>query len=676
MAQAYPVIGIEGTGVHPRLDLRELQKNDIQFSLFIRAMTKLENTNSAEPEDRQKPNSWWQMASIHGLPYNPWSGDPDGPQKEDPQSEWGAALFPPWHRVLCMLIEQAMVNEAIAIARQLEAKDWVESAKALRFPFWDWTDLEAAKEGIPKICQETEVEIVNPDGSRSQVPNPLNHYKYAASPGVVPALPYMADWTRTYRWADRNENPTKEMYDQAAKAFSEGTTLPFPGGPIDLPPVTWLRQKVSSLFSYDLTVKDGYGPNMWAYFAGTGAEDHNVEPPMPVMPSSLEEPHNMVHLNTGGNGTMSANEYAGFDPIFFLHHCNVDRIYAFWEYVYPEYWIGNGWKNGQTGQIVPFVTDEGTFWQDSGSTIDHSTPLHPFRSKSSDYWTSDSVRGLLPTSPVNKYYTYPPIIGPNNEKVQVDDPYDKFQNILLNQWGQNLKALALAHDNLPFSPLPLLGLLLKKENNLVHLRQFAIVGLLPEFAFTGSYRLEVYLLPRVAQLAAGLFKGASGVLQEATGFGLGILQEGASLVEEAGTHVVNSINVLGRSDPDRCAACRERRAAGSHIRGFMHVDPRIILYMIASVNPTQLGSITGLAGLSVLIQGSLGMRLVRPDGTKIAAAEPDFTNEAPLDEAKSPKLTLSSHTIKFDPEDPAHPIEFGEHTTHGAFGANRGWKVT
>ena len=61
MAQAYPVIGIEGTGVHPRLDLRELQKNDIQFSLFIRAMTKLENTNSAEPEDRQKPNSWWQM---------------------------------------------------------------------------------------------------------------------------------------------------------------------------------------------------------------------------------------------------------------------------------------------------------------------------------------------------------------------------------------------------------------------------------------------------------------------------------------------------------------------------------------------------------------------------------------------------------------------------------------
>ena len=46
--------------------------------------------------------------------------------------------------------------------------------------------------------------------------------------------------------------------------------------------------------------------------------------------------------------------YVAFDPIFFLHHCNVDRIYAFWEYVYPEYWIDNGWKNSQTGQIVPF----------------------------------------------------------------------------------------------------------------------------------------------------------------------------------------------------------------------------------------------------------------------------------------------------------------------------------
>lgn len=42
-----------------------------------------------------------------------------------------------------------------------------------------------------------------------------------------------------------------------------------------------------------------------------------------------------------------------FDPIFYMHHANVDRIYAFWEYVYPDYWIGQGWKD-QDGTIVSF----------------------------------------------------------------------------------------------------------------------------------------------------------------------------------------------------------------------------------------------------------------------------------------------------------------------------------
>ena len=280
-------------------------------------------------------------------------------------------------------------------------------------------------------------------------------------------------------------------------------------------------------------------------------------------------------------------------------------------------------------------------------------------------------------------YTYPPIIDPTTGvKVQVDVPYDvknqalrqQYQKVLLNEWGRDLNALAQAHQNLPF-PVPFLDLLLKKDNNLLHLRQFAIVGLLPEFAFTGSYRLEIYLLPKLVLLAVELLKGASGVLQEVTGFGLGVVQEGASLVEDTVAYVVNNITVLGRSDPERCAACRDRRAAGSLIRGYMHLDPRIILYMIASIDPTKLGAITGLDDLATVIHASFGIRLVKPDGTKLAVAEPEIIDEGPLEEAKLPKLTLSSHVIKFDPEDPTKPIEFDERTTHGTFGTNHGWKA-
>jgi tyrosinase len=45
----------------------------------------------------------------------------------------------------------------------------------------------------------------------------------------------------------------------------------------------------------------------------------------------LEElPHNLVHDAIGGGGWMSSFEQAAKDPIFWLHHCNIDRIWAQW----------------------------------------------------------------------------------------------------------------------------------------------------------------------------------------------------------------------------------------------------------------------------------------------------------------------------------------------------------
>lgn len=42
--------------------------------------------------------------------------------------------------------------------------------------------------------------------------------------------------------------------------------------------------------------------------------------------------HIQVHVNIGGGGGhMMYTEVAGFDPIFFLHHANVDRLLALWQ---------------------------------------------------------------------------------------------------------------------------------------------------------------------------------------------------------------------------------------------------------------------------------------------------------------------------------------------------------
>nr|WP_246312054.1 tyrosinase family protein [Aquabacterium terrae] len=41
-------------------------------------------------------------------------------------------------------------------------------------------------------------------------------------------------------------------------------------------------------------------------------------------------PHNVVHGNIGTGRGMGSVEWAAADPIFWLHHCNIDRVWASW----------------------------------------------------------------------------------------------------------------------------------------------------------------------------------------------------------------------------------------------------------------------------------------------------------------------------------------------------------
>jgi tyrosinase len=60
---------------------------------------------------------------------------------------------------------------------------------------------------------------------------------------------------------------------------------------------------------------------------------------------ALESPHNNIHLAVGGydvggddfspitgaNGDMGENDTAGLDPLFYFHHCYVDRLFWLWQ---------------------------------------------------------------------------------------------------------------------------------------------------------------------------------------------------------------------------------------------------------------------------------------------------------------------------------------------------------
>jgi len=83
----------------------------------------------------------------------------------------------------------------------------------------------------------------------------------------------------------------------------------------------------------------------------------------------------------GQGGHMSYIPYSAFDPIFFLHHTNVDRIFAMWQALYPQSWV-----QPQTAALSSYTTS-------SGEIQDSVTALTPFfASGDGTFWTSDTVR--------------------------------------------------------------------------------------------------------------------------------------------------------------------------------------------------------------------------------------------------------------------------------------------
>ncbi|WP_114939109.1 tyrosinase family protein [Mucilaginibacter endophyticus] len=95
---------------------------------------------------------------------------------------------------------------------------------------------------------------------------------------------------------------------------------------IPLPPVSQDCQR-NTIYtgSNAVTPNPGYGGPSTG-FSNAGSVSGNLE----------NNPHNMVHTYIGGSitstdyGLMSDPGTAALDPIFYLHHCNIDRMWASW----------------------------------------------------------------------------------------------------------------------------------------------------------------------------------------------------------------------------------------------------------------------------------------------------------------------------------------------------------
>jgi tyrosinase len=326
-----PVTGVQGSGVIQRLPIGQLRAREPDtFNMLVLALERLMNF----PEDREL--SWFKLAGIHGLPFEPWQY-PDS-ATANPGLGYcthSSGIFLTWHRPYLLLIEQMLNSEAIAIANQFpsgQRQKWLNAARRVRYPYWDWA-ARGTRSRIPAVMKQQRITVTKPQG-RVTINNPFFGYRFAN--GQPPPGSGFGPIT------------TRGPNDQRLQDT-------FPGR----------RQSTLDYFS-----RGRFNP----------ASEH------------LEGIHGGVHVFIGGD--MPIIPRSSFDPLFWLHHANVDRLTAMYQATHP-------------GVTLTPRRRAPTFALGGDGQDDINTPLYPFRHPNGREWTS---RDVSDAASIHRYgYAYPDV---------------------------------------------------------------------------------------------------------------------------------------------------------------------------------------------------------------------------------------------------------------------------
>ncbi|KAF2147416.1 uncharacterized protein K452DRAFT_323522 [Aplosporella prunicola CBS 121167] len=349
--------------VHPRLELRTLQNNKDLWNLYLLGLVRMQ----AVPQDDKL--SWYQIGSIHGMPFTPWDGVESIAYHETGYCVHSSNLFLSWHRPYVALYEQVLQSHVLAAARDWppgpDRDRYVAAAQTFRAPYWDWAIYPpSGQNNTPPFMTDETIKVVRPNGS-AEIPNPLYSYTFHPFDGAIlndSRVHQFAEYRSTMRY------PT----DLTAKASSQNTGVQKNMRDLRIQ----LRNALYDIFiNYDNLTLVG---NMASYH--------------PDKYQSIEAIHGWVHNYVGGKfGNMLNVPWSAYDPSFMLHHVMVDRIFAMWQMLYPN------------SYVVPEKQDYATYMIQQGSIQDKNSPLAPFHSNTKgDFWTSEGVRNVS-----SLFYTYP-----------------------------------------------------------------------------------------------------------------------------------------------------------------------------------------------------------------------------------------------------------------------------
>ncbi|KAL2672722.1 hypothetical protein Neosp_013436 [[Neocosmospora] mangrovei] len=229
-------------------------------------------------------------------------------------------------------------------------------------------------------------------GEFVEIPNPLYSYKFQPGTPKDIIIDELSTTTRYHTLGKTEEEELAATKEQLLIKF----ITPFTNGVLDnLRMEVNLRERVVYLLqSYELfaQVSKNKAPSQ----GGPPRKDQDAGWEKGRGFGSFEDVHNVVHGLVGGmgrtTGHMGDPAYAAFDPIFWLHHANIDRLLAIWQGLRENPDEEKAWVTSQP-------TEKPNWAVPIRGIEDNQTPLLPFY-KTADkkvpttdkFWKSSQVR--------------------------------------------------------------------------------------------------------------------------------------------------------------------------------------------------------------------------------------------------------------------------------------------
>ena len=363
--------------------LEEYQNKSRRYA-FLKAWHNIKKLDSSNKD------SFWSIASINGQPFNI-------PRTTPPKSDrvWGGysqhlnVLFPTWYRCYLLHLE-------VALAKCVDESE----AHLVALLYWDETSTESLENGLPQLLLQERVQI---DDNGNTIPNPLLGFT------LPEGIPLAVSETR-YAKPDgytTKRYPYSGLHD-AHDLFMELEDTRVQNEYIDKrfrDPVTYLQENIKSYLTVGGTksIKTMYTNcltnktyNEFSNMLSASENCPSIEEASDAMLLTLggktldDSPqHGLV---AGANGDIGAKEMAAFDPLFFLHMSNVDRLFWTWQLSHEKHTIMSPFtitSNSADQGLKPMYGQGPSPTQQGDVELSMATPLNPFGKFDGDVLTSN-----------------------------------------------------------------------------------------------------------------------------------------------------------------------------------------------------------------------------------------------------------------------------------------------